>query len=66
MTSLTFEQWLAQVDRHVSGVLDGFTHRDLADAPYRDEYDSGTSPADMLHTIAEYDEIMAMALGMGA
>ena len=47
---MTFEQWT----RHVDGLLLkvwGVTHRDIADRCWYDEFESGTSPAQMVRDI---------------
>ena len=44
---MPFHGWKAEVDRIVSNMLGGLTTDDLPDMPYRDEYDSGTTVADM-------------------
>ncbi|ASR86189.1 hypothetical protein SEA_BOBSWAGET_84 [Mycobacterium phage BobSwaget] len=47
---MSFEQWM----RHVDGLLLktwGVTSRDIADRTYRDSYDDGESPAQVVRDI---------------
>ena len=43
---MTFEQWLAQVDKLIASRLEGLTSSDLPDRCYRDAYDDEVSPED--------------------
>ena len=40
---MTFEKWMQAVDQGVDAIA-GLSAHDLADAPFRDLYDSGESP----------------------
>ena len=42
--SLTFEQWMAMVDKKVESII-GLSTSDLPDICYRDMYDDGMTPA---------------------
>ncbi len=47
---MSFEVWL----HHVEGLLAkvwGVSHRDIADRPYRDAYEAGDSPAQVVRDI---------------
>ncbi|QGJ90985.1 hypothetical protein SEA_BIANCATRI92_87 [Mycobacterium phage BiancaTri92] len=47
---MSFETWL----KHVDGLLLkawGVTHRDIADRPYRDSFNDGESPAQVVRDI---------------
>jgi len=38
-----FEKWMAAVDKHIDSML-GLSSRDIADFPYRDAFEAGTTP----------------------
>jgi Family of unknown function (DUF5419) len=50
---VTFEQWMAAVDREIARRAGGFTSSDLADWQYRDNYDQGASPIDVALDVLE-------------
>lgn len=62
---LTFSAWMAAVDKAVGAATGGMSHDDFADAPYWDNWESGTPPEDMLAEMAEYDEILSAILSEG-
>lgn len=51
---LTFKQWMAEVDDELESIC-GLGHLDLPDANYRDEYDAGTTPAEMAEMVLEQE-----------
>ena len=53
MSDLTFEQWMARVNRLVTGRY-GVGTSDLEDQPYRDWFDDGLTPAEAASYVAEF------------
>lgn len=52
---IAFEGWMEQVDQALARLSYGavFSHLDLADQCYRDQFDSGTTPAEMARMALE-------------
>jgi len=46
-TTDNFNDWMRRVDRILERKT-GLTHLDMGDAPYRDNFDAGTTPAEMV------------------
>ncbi|AOZ61322.1 hypothetical protein SEA_DARTHPHADER_82 [Mycobacterium phage DarthPhader] len=55
---MTFEQWMKHVDALLLKVW-GVTSGDIADRLWHDEFDSGTSPAEMVREIVR-EGVMAL------
>lgn len=49
---MTFEQWMAAVDREVSA-LSGLGVDDLADMPFRDRFEDGCDPAEVAEELLQ-------------
>jgi len=53
---MTFDEWITEVDEEIGGIC-GLSTDDLADAPYYDNWNAGTTPEDMAQIVlVEYND----------
>ena len=59
-----FEKWMAAVDKHIDSML-GLSSRDIADFPYRDAFEAGTTPQEAAKSALEAERFEEQAQARG-
>jgi hypothetical protein len=54
-TTISFDDWMKQVDHILSDEYCGFDTNDLADCSYRDWYDDGLTPLEATKKVIRYN-----------